>query len=114
MWRWSKQLKQATKNKGTETDLVRALFRANEDALSVVGQAKQPNNEVGEGSSPVKPKKERNVGKEKEVLVESPSKEKKITGKGNWKKIAREKEKSPSHWCWSPEPYCGKKERSQL
>lgn len=67
MWRWSKQLKQATKNKGTKTDLVRALFRANEDALSVVGQAKQPNNEVGEGSRPVKPKKERNVGKEKEV-----------------------------------------------
>lgn len=102
MWRWSKQLKQATKNKGTKTDLVRALFRANEDALSVVGQAKQPNNQVGEGSSPVKPKKERNVGKEKEVLVESPSKEKKITGKGNWKKIAREKEKKPKSLVLEP------------
>ena len=54
------------------------MLGANEDELSVVGQAKQPNNEVGEVSSLVKPKKERNVGKGKEVLVESPSKEKKI------------------------------------
>lgn len=58
---------------------VRSLLGANEDELSVVGQAKQPNNEVGEVSSLVKPKKERNVGKGKEVLVESPSKQKKIT-----------------------------------
>lgn len=54
----------------------------------MVGQAKQPNNEVRKGI--IQP----NVGKGKEVLVESPSKEKKITDKGNWKKIAREKNKA--------------------
>ena len=77
----------------------------------MVGQAKQPNNEVGEVSSLVKPKKERNVGKGKEVLVESPSKEKKITDKGNWKKIAREKNKAQVTGVGAQSPIVEKKKK---
>ena len=81
------------------------MLGANEDELSVVGQAKQPNNEVRKGI--IQP----NVGKGKEVLVESPSKEKKITDKGNWKNIAREKNKAQVTGVGAQSPIVEKKKK---
>ena len=51
------------------------------------------------------------MGKGKEVLVESPSKEKKITDKGNWKKIAREKNKAQVTGVGAQSPIVEKKKK---
>ena len=65
----------------TRTDLVSELFSSNNDAFSAVGQVNQPNKKTAEVTSPIRPKKN-GPSKDKEVLIVSPSNEKKAPGKG--------------------------------
>lgn len=74
----------------TKSTLVRELVRGEDEAFSVVGHAKQKSYDTCEVTSPLKPKKEKVKEGGSEEMVISPNKEKKTSGKGNWKRVARE------------------------
>lgn len=79
---------------GTKPKLVRELFKSDRDTYSVVGQSQKPSTETYEVTSPAKPRSAIVEDKKKKVLELGPDKEKKVQGKGKWKKVAREKDKS--------------------
>ena len=58
----------------------------NEDAFSKVGQAEQLNNDTCEVTNPMKPKEETTKVGDNEKMLINPNKEKKVVGKGKWKK----------------------------
>ena len=83
---------------GTKPKLVKELFKSNGDTYSVVGQSQKPSTKTYEVTSPAKPGSAITEDRKKKVLELGPDKEKKVKGKGKWKKVAkkvaREKDKS--------------------
>lgn len=77
--------------KETKQEIVRELFKRNDNALSSVGQAQKPEEETQEVTSPIKSKSTTKESKVSDISQVGLRKEKKAQGRGKLKKVSREK-----------------------
>lgn len=106
----SRQRKEARKGqKETSSNLVKDLFKKNEDAFSGVGQATKPTWKTQEVKNPLKSKPKPKENKIRNLLEKGVEKEKKAQGKERWKQVASEKGKAQESIILAQTPLVGTK-----
>lgn len=107
---WRNSQEKRNKKNETRTSLVKELLKENVDAMSAANlKTYGTGKEESEVCSPFKPKKEASNNNQDKGKGLSPSADKIVTGKGGWKKLAREKAKAQEVDMINQSPRVGKK-----